>query len=205
MKLGGIIYLHDISQTRMLGTTLKNFDMFRKLCGEKADRTIILGTTKWSEVRPTVGTQREEELKTRYWDKMIATGSRAERFDGTGQSAWKIVNMILDRVAEDNHLQIQRELVELSRYIPETDAGKTLRYTLQQLLDMQRKMAEELEAQTAAGADDDAYIRRKLDENKNQIRKTLQQVKDLQISIPRRIMNFFHLTVSRVFHTRKPG
>jgi RNA binding exosome subunit len=193
MKLGGIIYLHDISQARMLGTTRKNFDMFRKLCGEQAERNVILGTTKWSEVLPEVGKRREDELKGHYWNQMIASGSRVQRFQGTHESARKIVNMILDSVETTEHLQIQRELVELSRYIPETEAGKTLRYTLQQLLEMQRKMAEELEAQ---GPYDDPYVQGKFEENKKQIRNTLQQIKALKITIPRRIMTFFGLTVS---------
>jgi hypothetical protein len=193
MKLGGIIYLHDISQTRMLGTTRNNFDMFRKLCGDKANGSVILGTTKWVEVPPQVGERRERELKSKYWNEVIAAGSRVERFEGTSDSAWKIVNTILNFVEETDRLQIQRELVELSRYIPETEAGKTLRYTLEQLLEMQKKMAEELKAQNATGGD--SYVRTKLEENRKQISNTLKQVKDLQISLPRRMMAFFHLTV----------
>jgi hypothetical protein len=197
MKLGGLIYLHDISQTRMLGTTRKNFDMFRKLCGEKADKSVVLGTTKWSDVMPEVGSRREAELKDRYWKDMIDAGTWVKQFDGTSSSAWKIVNIILDKVEETDRLQIQRELVELSYSIPETEAGQTLRYTLQQLLEMQKKMAEELEAQTVVGGD--SYIRAKLEENRNQIGKILKQVKALQIPLPRRIMRFFHLAVSDLF------
>jgi hypothetical protein len=198
MRLGGLVYLHDISQARMLGTTRKNFDMFRKLCGEHADKSVILGTTKWREVLPAVGERREGELKSKYWAEMISAGSKTMRFDGTSESAWDIINIILDFVEETDRLQIQHELVELSRYIPETEAGKTLRYTLEQLLEMQKRMTEELKAQTAGG---DSYIREKLEDNRKQMTKTLKQVKDLQVSIPRRIMHFFRLTVSGYFLT----
>jgi hypothetical protein len=201
MKLGGVIYLHDISQTRLdQSTTRKNFDLFRKLCGEKAYKSVILGTTKWAEVLPEVGKRREEELKSRYWNEMIAAGSVVQRFEGTSDSAWKIVNIIFDNVKETGHLQIQRELVERSLCLSQTEAGKTLRYTLEQLLEMQKQKAEELEAQAAADDDSYAYIRVELEENRNEIRKTLKQVKDLQIPLPRRIAAVFHIIVGQFYN-----
>ena len=41
-KLAGIVYLHDISLTRMLGSTLKDLDIFQKLCGEGALKRVVL-------------------------------------------------------------------------------------------------------------------------------------------------------------------
>jgi hypothetical protein len=195
MKLGGIIYLHDISQSRVLGATRKQLDISRKMLGERADRSVILVTTKWAEVTPELGNRREDELKTTYWKEMVDSGSRVERFEDTSASAWKIVDMILDVYVEENHpIHIQRELVDFSRRIPETEAGKTLRHTFEELLQMQYKMAEGLKAEA-----DDPDTRAKLEENEDRIRQTIRQIKDLEISIPRRIMNFFHLMVSRLF------
>jgi hypothetical protein len=194
MTLGGVIYLHDISQTQMLGTTRKNFDMFRKICGDEAAASVILGTTKWAEVRQGVGERREQQLIEAYWRDMIAQGSRVRRYGGTSESAWDIVYCILDRLERSEALQIQHELVNLQQYIPETDAGQTLRYTLQQLLEMQKKIAEELAAQAAGG--NDAHVQAKLEEHRNQMRMTLKQINDLKISISRRMMGFFGLRVS---------
>jgi len=189
MKIGGVIYLHDISQTRMLGTTRKNFDMFRKLCGDGAAASVILGTTKWEEVQKGVGERRETQLIETYWKDMTAQGSRVQRFENTSDSAWKIVHGILAALEKSEALQIQNELVNLQEIIPETEAGRTLRYTLQQLLEMQKQMAEELAAQAAGG--NDARVQAKLEEHRNQMRTTLKQISDLKISISRRVMRFF--------------
>jgi len=205
MKLGGVIYLHEISQTRMLGTSRRNLDMFRQLCGEDALAKVILGTTKWGDIREGVGEERERQLSGTYWKEMIDLGSRMERVEKSRESAWSIVNLILNRVEEempeggilhgaedgdhDNALQIQGELVDLQRLIPETEAGKELRYTLQQLLEMQKKMAAELEA--GEGGD---HAEARLKETKENIGKTVKQIKDLRVPLPRRILWFFHLT-----------
>jgi hypothetical protein len=190
MKLGGVVYLHDISQARMLGTTRKNFDMFRKLCGEDAAASIILGTTKWGEVQPDVGNRREDQLSSAYWKDMIAEGSRVQRFEDTHESAWAIVHSILKNLQISVALRIQNELVNFQQIIPETDAGKTLRYTLQQLLEMQKQMAEELEAQVT-NEDDDAELQERVEEHRNQMRNTVKQITDLQIPKSRRVMGFF--------------
>jgi len=94
MKLGGVIYLNDISQNRnmMLGLDRKNFDIFRELCGEKAQTAIVLGTTKWANVKPEVGEQREEELTAVYGKEL-----KVHRFQNSQESAWEMVNIILAR------------------------------------------------------------------------------------------------------------
>jgi hypothetical protein len=178
----------------MLGTTRKNFDMFRKLCGDGAAASVILGTTKWAEVHQGVAERREKQLIETYWRDMTGQGSRVRRFLDTSESAWTIVYCILDALAKIEALKIQEELVNLQAIIPETDAGKTLRYTLQQLLEMQKQMAEELAAQAAGG--DDAQVQAKLEEHQNQMRATLKQISDLKISISRRVLGFFGLRVS---------
>jgi len=188
MKLGGVVYLHDISQTRMLGATRTNLAVFHKLCGERADASIILGTTKWKDVSLEMGARREKQLIETYWQDHIARGSRVYRFEDSQSSAWNIIHAILDNFEGRTALRIQKELVDLQRCIPETDAGKTLRYTLEQLLEMQKKLAKDLQAQ------DDPESIAKLDDNRNQIRTTLRQIQDLQVTLPRRIMTFFGLT-----------
>ena len=70
------------------------------------------------------------QLKEALWTEVISAGGSVSRFDGTQESAWKIINAILHNVENTNHascLQIQKELVDLLRCIPETDAGRTLK------------------------------------------------------------------------------
>jgi len=146
MKLGGVIYLQTIAEKRMKGTTLRNLKMFRRLCGEKALSMVVLGTTNWGEVDMAIGEHREEQLRNNFWRDMIGSGSEIRRFYNTQSSAQAFLDLILDKnqarilpsASNDTSLFIQQELVNLQRYIPETAAGTELRYTIQQVLDMQK-------------------------------------------------------------------
>ena len=149
MTLGGVIYLLSIADKRMKGTTRRNLDMFQQLCGDKALARVILGTTNWGEVDENVGKMREEQLIKTFWNTMIDSKSKSLRFDKTKGlgSAQVFLNSILDQldfdenkeILNDNVLRIQNELVELEQRIPETAAGKELRYTLEQLLELQKE------------------------------------------------------------------
>ncbi|EDR05778.1 uncharacterized protein LACBIDRAFT_302493 [Laccaria bicolor S238N-H82] len=95
-KLGGLIYLYDISLPRMKGTTLRNLEVFKKLCGDRALRSVVLGTTKWAELASSsVGEQRVKELCDKYWLEMIECGSIVHNFGDTQQSAWDMVDSVL--------------------------------------------------------------------------------------------------------------
>jgi hypothetical protein len=61
-KLGGILYLHRITDSRMQGSILRNLNMFKQLCGEGFYKNITLGTTCWALVPNDVTEKRENEL-----------------------------------------------------------------------------------------------------------------------------------------------
>lgn len=185
MKVAGIIYLHDISQTRMLGTTRKNLEMFQKLCGDDAIKNVILGTTKWSDVKKDIGYHREDELTREHWKHMLDKGAEMARFRNSQSSAWAIVDLILQR-DRATAILIQHELVDLQQIIPETEAGKTLRYTLKELLQVQQNMRERLEGGGGGPEEQERYK-----QTQDQIRITLQQIQELDIPFSRRILKFF--------------
>jgi hypothetical protein len=147
MTLGGVIYLQSIADNQMMGTTRRNLDIFHRLCGNKAVTRVVLGTTNWGEVDEKVGKKREQQLAETFWKNTTASGSKLLRFDKTERSARAFVDAILgqlkfgenEEILDDNVLRIQNELVELERRIPETAAGKELRYTLEQLFEMQKE------------------------------------------------------------------
>ncbi|KAG0693792.1 P-loop containing nucleoside triphosphate hydrolase protein [Suillus ampliporus] len=95
MKLAGVLYLHDINQSRMFSTSRRNLDMLRRLCGEDAEKNVILVTTKWNDVSPGVGERREQQLKDNFWKEMVKHGSQVTRFDGSHASTWDVINHIL--------------------------------------------------------------------------------------------------------------
>ncbi|KAF8187460.1 P-loop containing nucleoside triphosphate hydrolase protein [Pholiota molesta] len=133
MKLAGLIYLHDMTTTRMLGSSLKNLAVFTQLCGDKNMRVVTLMTTKWDRVVPAeLASGREEELKDNH------------------NRAWKVIEDIFARYAryrredhtEDRIIQIQRELVDSSKKLPDTAAGKALEKKLKAELALLRRQAK---------------------------------------------------------------
>jgi hypothetical protein len=146
MKLGGVIYLQSIADKRMKSTTIRNHDMFHKICGDKALARVIIGTTNWGEVDENVGKMREKQLADNFWKTMIDMGSKVLRFDQTKGSALAFLDTILGQldfgengeITNDIALRIQEEIAELDRSIPETTAGQELRRTLKELLDLQK-------------------------------------------------------------------
>ncbi|KAH7914568.1 P-loop containing nucleoside triphosphate hydrolase protein, partial [Hygrophoropsis aurantiaca] len=193
MKLTGVIYLHEISQTRMLGTTRKNFMMFHKLVGAEAARNVILTSTKWAHIKQEAGRNREEQLVATFWKEMIESGSRIARFLGTHESAWEIINLIVERNALEA-LHIQRELVDLGKLIPDTEAGNALRLTLQGLVETHKQTISRLHGRELdEGGNDD--LQRKLHDTEKQLRELLSQVQNLKIPFYKRRFPFL-----RIFH-----
>ncbi|GLB39681.1 putative 50S ribosome-binding GTPase [Lyophyllum shimeji] len=188
--VGGVIYLHDISQDRFSGTARRSLEVFNHLCGDAALSKVILGTTKWSRISADDGKRREEELIRVHWVTMIGKGSAVHRFQGDTESALGFISIVAHRTAMDNVLEIQKELALDRKIIPETKAGKELRYTLQEVLEMQRQ-AVALEAASAEGKDPEAKA--KLDEMREQIGLIAKNVKDLKIPLARRILRMLGL------------
>jgi hypothetical protein len=171
MKLGGVIYLQSIAEKRMKGTTRRNLEMFRRFCGEDALSKVVLGTTNWGEVIEDVGRRRESQLADGFWKNL--KGSTMMRFHQTQESARGFLEVILSKsIRNITFLQVQNELVELAKTIPETAAGKELRYTLEQVLAIQSTKEDS----------------EKMDELMVTVRK---QVDELHIPLSWRIKRFF--------------
>ncbi|KAF8959510.1 P-loop containing nucleoside triphosphate hydrolase protein [Flammula alnicola] len=193
MKLGGVIYLHDITQNRMLGMTRRNLDMFQKLVGKDALKSVVIGTTKWSLVQHEIASKREHEFKSTYWAEMIQTGSPVFRVDEGRKSAWDIVNFILTEINKqagvERFLKIQHELVKMKKIIPETDAGKTLKYTLDQLIEMQEQSREGRRA--LAEISNDEETRKWFEEGEEKLRQIVHMAKEMRVPLSRRLKKFF--------------
>ncbi|KAF9464787.1 P-loop containing nucleoside triphosphate hydrolase protein [Collybia nuda] len=186
MKLAGIIYLYDISQAWMLGTTLNNMQMFEKLCGEKVLEAVILMTTKWSFMDSNTGKSHEEQLQKEFWGPTVKNKSQVYQFDRSPESARYVLEMLCTTYKSCQKamiLQIQAEVVDMAKRIPNTEAGRELRYTLQELLDMQKSHSR----------------------NDNEIQKILRQLKALKIPLSQRFLGFLGLAVRRLicWHYKK--
>ncbi|KAG6852771.1 hypothetical protein C0991_009211 [Blastosporella zonata] len=184
MTLAGVIYLHEISQTRMLGTARKNLDMFNKLCGDAATQNVILVTTKWSQVQEVTADRRESQLKDRHWEGMIRLGAQLARFTDTHESGWKIIQSILDHLVSSDvdAVQIQKELVEVQTMLPHTQAGQALRYTLEELLETQRVAAAQLRKDENSNE-----VKAMLHETERKIRATMKEISQLSTPVGHRL------------------
>lgn len=139
MKLAGIVWIQDISHVKISSESQRNIDTLWALCGDSAVRNVILATTKWDDVGEEVGFKNEQKLVSTVWKDMIKHGSTLMRFDPSSESAWTIINLILDKQPVD-FLLIQTELVRLDEIVAQTAAGQTLRWTLKELLEQQEAL-----------------------------------------------------------------
>ena len=188
--LSGILYLHRISDNRMAGTPLKNLRMFNKLCGKSSLHQIILATTMWHDVRDDEGEIRETELREKYWKAMTTQGSTVARFLGTFDSAWDVIGHLLFDPNDRIIAQIQREMVDLKKQLPETKAGRKLYTTLEGLVHKQRETLRQIKEATNGNADQ--QILNQLNAEYDGIRKklevTIAEMQELKLSLGTRLL-----------------
>ena len=122
----------------MAGTPLKNLRMFEELCGKNAFQNVILATTMWDEVDEETGEARENELKKKYWRAMLDRGSRTSQFMRTHQSAFELINPLIDAANKRISVQLQQEMVDMRKKLPLTSAGQKL-FSEMELLVRQRE------------------------------------------------------------------
>ncbi|KAJ8487226.1 hypothetical protein ONZ45_g14410 [Pleurotus djamor] len=145
-QLSGILYFHRISDNRMAGTPSKNRHMLEELCGKDAFGKLVLTTTMWDEVDEATGLQREKELEKNYWKTMINHGSRTVRYLNDEESAWEVVDYIVELKNKTFDMELQRELVDLGEQLPQTGAKRELYGKLRSLVARQQETLQRLRA-----------------------------------------------------------
>lgn len=144
LLLSGIIYLHRISDRRMDGASMKNLIMFRKLCGAKNLRNVVLGTTMWENVSEAEGALREQELRDNFWKDMISKGSKVARISTVPVDAVQLVQTLLKN--KTMILRIQEELSS-GKSLIETEAGTAVQEEIQKLTTQHKKEVVEIMAE----------------------------------------------------------
>nr|POE77907.1 hypothetical protein CFP56_09550 [Quercus suber] len=134
IPLRGVIYLHRITDPKMQGSALRNFELFQKICGESALGNVILLTTMWDKLKDRVeGLDRDQQLRTDFWNLMAAKGSYITSFDGSKEMAEGLVITLLTK--EEVVLDIQKELKDEKLPLLATSAGRLLATTAGDNLD----------------------------------------------------------------------
>lgn len=181
--LGGVIYLHDISIDRLTNSARRNLMLFNKLCGEDALPNVVLGLTKTERIERIDMMRREANLKVQHWNKMIEKGVRIFHISSQHSSdqAWELLKSILTDYSNNIVLNIQREIVEKKKLVPQTEAGIELRYSLQQIQDALRRRT-----QLSGGLDN-------MDDVKMRLNSLSRQLQSMEIPLSVRLRRFLGL------------
>ncbi|KAF9555463.1 hypothetical protein CPC08DRAFT_712004 [Agrocybe pediades] len=98
-KFGGVIYLHDISESKTqsaIGTTILTL-----LSVPEPSKHILLATTKWKKAMtdPEEHNARHSELVNGAWKGITERGALVGKFEDpdSAESAWSLVDLLLDR------------------------------------------------------------------------------------------------------------
>ncbi|KAF7327942.1 GTP-binding protein A [Mycena kentingensis (nom. inval.)] len=99
-KLTGVIYIHRISDNRMGGIAMRNFRMFRQLCGDTTLKNVVIVTTMWAQIDPALGAARESELITsdKFFKPVLDKGAQIVRHEAdTVASAHAVLKRKISR------------------------------------------------------------------------------------------------------------
>jgi len=163
----------------MSGAPVKNFRMFRELCGESTLKNVVIVTNMWEGIDRQVGKEREEELKTKpiFFEPAISKGARMARHENTVDSAKKILRLVLCN--RPLPLRIQEELVDENKDIMETGAGEEMNRELESQVRKHKDEMDALKEQIErAIKDKDEETRRELEEEKKRVRDEVERLKD---------------------------
>ncbi|KAF2870469.1 P-loop containing nucleoside triphosphate hydrolase protein [Massariosphaeria phaeospora] len=183
VQLKGVVYIHRITDLRYARSSVKTFEIFRKICGNQALSNVLLVTSRWKEVDPGLGAERERQLKEKFWAYMLGRGSNMSRFHGDRPSA---VSLISQLTCKDTIvLDLQRELVDDGKRLDETAAGA---YVSDNLDSLRRQYQDELASLERLKQDlleNDRAMKRQIQRDWESEQARLRKVDDEQVSLER--------------------
>ncbi|KAI5987894.1 hypothetical protein EDD15DRAFT_2173065, partial [Pisolithus albus] len=203
VKLTGVIYTHRISDNRLSGSVCKNLDLFARLCGDNAAQCVRLVTTMWDTEGPNnkpTWQNRVSQLKENLWKPLISLGARHEQFFNTRESAWSIVDELvqactsrkLDEASTGRPFLIQEEMVDARKKFNETSAGKALYSRLQRTaLEYQETLAQLEDAIVEKDPAAATQLRAEHDKTKAELEKVIKDIEGMKIPLWRRFALLF--------------
>lgn len=153
-KLSGAIYMHRITDNRMGGFARRNFITFRKLCGERNLKSVVIATSMWTRDKDSdeykAEERREAQLKSSelFFKHALENDARMIRYEGGEASALNVVRMLLKR-GPPEVLRMQNELVKEKKPLAETDAGAEVHAYLEEEAEKHKRDIEKTKAQYA--------------------------------------------------------
>ncbi|KAF9115033.1 hypothetical protein BGX27_009151 [Mortierella sp. AM989] len=130
-KISGIIYLHNITDVRMRGSSYKNLQMFAKLCGEQSYHNVVMLTGRWGSIDQSLAEERENDLKENFWSKYLKAGCQIDRYRNKDDLI-RIFGKIIPQPPVV--LAIQREMVTENKSLSETAAGEQVNLHIEEMM-----------------------------------------------------------------------
>ncbi|KAJ5145889.1 uncharacterized protein N7515_000453 [Penicillium bovifimosum] len=160
VRIHGILMLHPISDNRMSGSTMRNLEMMKAMCGFSSYANLAIATTMWSTNSSLCAKREEQLLDGRFFGDLIAKGAKLFRHNEKGRldsleevtSARRIVTHLIRQ--SDNHttevLRLQREIIDQQKMIGETQAGIVLAGDLYKVRQEHERELQKLRAKVDA-------------------------------------------------------
>ncbi|KAF2652457.1 hypothetical protein K491DRAFT_663659 [Lophiostoma macrostomum CBS 122681] len=136
VSLGGLIYVHRITDTRMAGSSLKSLRIFEKICGENNFSNVHVITTMWDMLKTvnaqSAGDEREQRLKEKpeFFGCLMRKNATMTRFGLNQKSALQIIETIAGR-KQQIVTSLQRQMVVEGVELRDTAVGKFLQKDLE--------------------------------------------------------------------------
>jgi hypothetical protein len=183
--LKGVIYIHRITDIRYSRSSVKTFEIFKKICGERALSNVLLITSRWDGIDLATGAERERQLKNKFWSYMLGHGSNMSRFHGDRPSAIGLVSQLLCR--DTVVLQLQKELIDEGKQLDDTAAGAYVSTNLEKLKQQYQDELAALERLKQDLVENDRAMKRQLQRDWEEESARLRQVHNDQVSLQRAV------------------
>ena len=173
---------------------LKNLRMFEELCGKNALQNVILATTMWDEVDEETGMEREENLKSTYWQPMLDRNSRTSRFMRTRESAFTLIDPLIIAANKRNLDLLQQEMSEMRKKLSATSNGQEIFLTIEELVKQREDLLSRIRTELKSGDDDKttlklASLQKELLALQIGLEWTVKEMRRLKLPLGRRLGN----------------
>ena len=158
--------------------------MFEKLCGKDAIHNVILTTTMWDIVDEETGRDREQQLKSKYWQTMLDSTSR---FLGTRESALRVIAPLIDAANAKSWSLLRQEMVDMRMKLREKSAGFNLCQKTEVLLQQRQQVLQRIRKAPNKGETSLQASRKEYQELMVQLDEAVKQMHKLQLPIGKRL------------------
>ncbi|KAF9421204.1 hypothetical protein BGZ76_004005, partial [Entomortierella beljakovae] len=169
-RIYGIIYLHNITETRMRGTSLKNLEIFAKLCGKETYKNVVMLSGRWNSVENDIAENREMELKENFWKIFLEGGCKTDQYRDKSD-----LTRIFDEILQKSPvvLDIQKEMIDDKLSLAETAAGQFL--SLEQE-NQKKKIQADLKEINAEYNYQDEQMKAEMDKERSKLQHELDRI-----------------------------